>query len=322
MGGVVDSIFGGGGGDVETYSPAQIIGQFPGARSRILDGINFDTGLSTLDPNTGTINIDPTGRNLNLGGLDEFRTRTGETRAGLLGNQGAFMNARVAPLLDQLTKGRGALERNLNRTSVRGTLRDRSLLDYDIAGGRALGDQRALATAESLNAVNQLDNALFNASTGVGTNIFNQELSSLGLSTEAINNLNAIAANLTTGAASTAVASEAAAADADAARGANIAGAIGSALTAYGAYAAVPSSKHFKEDHGVVEHGVLDKLLDLDMHKWNYKGQESTHIGPWAEDFNAIIGKESQYIELVDVMGVMLMATKELIQEVRNAKSG
>lgn len=242
MGGVVDAIFGGGADSVETYSPAQVMAGYPTAQDYILGGLDIGTGYSAFDPLTGQISIDPTGRNLNLGGLSEFRTNIGQTRESLLGNQGAYMNARVNPLLEQLARGRAGLQRETARTGVRGTFRDRSLLDYDIAGERAAGDARALATNETLNAISQLDQALFNASTGVGTNIFNQEMASLGLSMDAINNLRAIAANLTTGAGSVASSTQAAAAQADQARSSALSGFLGTGLTAAGMYFGLPGA--------------------------------------------------------------------------------
>ena len=207
---------------------------FPLAQDKVLVGVGFDTGLSTIDPRTGQISVDPTGRNLQLDALGTFQGQLGDTRSSLLGNQGAFQQARVNPLLEQLALRRGERERDLSRTGVRGTFRDRSLQDFDIAGERAVGDQRAIATQESLTAINQLDAAGFAAGTGVGAQLFNQELQALGLSANTITALKAIAANLTTGAASIRANIGSAQATNDAQVGANIAGLLGSGATAAG----------------------------------------------------------------------------------------
>ena len=236
MGGVVDAIFGGGGDDVEGTNPRENVALFSDAQDRVLrDFGQFSTGLSTLDPRTGGISFDPTGRALNLGALGDFNANLGQTRNSLLGNQGAFMNARVNPLIDRLASGRGELSRGLNRTGVRGTFRQRALKDYDIAGERALGDARALATNDTLGALTALDQSLFNAGTGVGTNVFNQQMQELGLSIDTVNALKAIASNLATGASSTAAGASARAGELDQARQDNILGTLGTAAT-YAAY--------------------------------------------------------------------------------------
>jgi hypothetical protein len=234
MGGVVNSLFGSGGQNIKGTEPGKNIGMFPSSQYYINKNLNFDTGFSNLNPKTGQINIDPTGRNLNLGALGQYSQNLGQTRESLLGNQGAFMNARVNPLIESLAMGRGALQRDTARTGVRGTFRDQALQNYDIQGNRALADQRALATNDTLNALNVLDQSLFNAGTGVGTNLFNQELAALGLSANTIQALKSIASNLTTGSASTAAQASSAAAQADQARQDNILGALGGLFTGLG----------------------------------------------------------------------------------------
>jgi len=235
MGGVVDAIFGSGGSDVSGTDPKENIRLFGNAQDQILGGVDqFSTGFSSLDPRSGVINIDPTGRNLNLTSLGIFGQNLGQTRESLLGNQGAFMNARVNPLIEQLAAGRGQLERSINRTGVRGTLQNQALQNYDIAGNRAVADQRALATNDSLNALTTLDQLLFQGGTGVGQNITDQELATLGLSVDTVKVLKAIASNLATGAASTAADASAYAGKLDAARSGNILGTLGLGLLGFG----------------------------------------------------------------------------------------
>lgn len=238
MGGVVTGLVGGGGGlfggggSSVRADPGSTIKHYPYAQDAIFGNTSYSTPYSSLDPNTGLISIDPTGRNLNLSGLNTYAQNLGQTRESLLGNQGAFMQARVNPMLEQLAAGRGLLSRDLNRTGVRGTFRNQAMQNYDINAERAVADQRALATNETLNALNILDQNLFNAQTGVGTNIQNQEMAALGLSAETINSLKAIAANLTTGGASAGASASAAAAQADQAKQDNIMGTIGALGTA------------------------------------------------------------------------------------------
>ena len=205
---VTDALFG---KSPEAIAPERLVGLFDPSREQVFSGIpeeGFGTPFSTLNPRSGALSVDPLGRNLNLQGLDNFSSRIGQTRESLVGNQGAFINARVSPLLERLQAGRGQLQRGLGRTGVRGTFADRSLQDFDINAARAEGQARSLARQETDQAITALDQMLFGAETGVGQNVFNQEITSLGLSAEVINNLRAIAANLATNSGSSAVASQ------------------------------------------------------------------------------------------------------------------
>jgi hypothetical protein len=203
-------------------------------------GLDISSGLSGVNAGTGEVNIDPSGRALKIGALEQFNTNLGETRSSLLGNKGAFSDARVNPLVESLAKGRGALSRDLSRTGVRGTFRDRSLQDFDIAGNRAVGDQRALAEQESLNAINTIDQLSFNATSGTGTDIFNEELAKLGFGLDTINVINSLANNLAVGAGNIANSSAATSAISSQARSENITGLIGAGLSAFGSSPSAP----------------------------------------------------------------------------------
>ena len=160
------------------------------------------TPFSALDPGSGEVNIDPMARQLGLDAFGQFSGALGESRSALLGNQNAFERARVDPLLQQLMQGRAGRERELGRTGVRGTFRNRDLLDFDLASQRELGNARSIAAQDTINAVQAIDTMLFNAGTGTGLNIFNQELASLGLGIDTVNAINALAQGLSTSAAS------------------------------------------------------------------------------------------------------------------------
>jgi len=205
-----------------------------GGKTITIPGLNIRSGLSNVDAATGQVNIDPFGRDLRKNALGDFTGNVGETRNRLLGNQGAFNQARVNPLIETLGRGRGELSRGLSRTGVRGTFRDRALQDFDIAGERALGDQRAIAEQESLTAINSIDQLMFNASTGVATDSFNEELKSLDFGLDTINVINSLANNLAVGAANISSSSTANANLVSQARTENITGAIGAGLSAFG----------------------------------------------------------------------------------------
>jgi hypothetical protein len=197
-------------------------------------GLDISTPFSSVDAGTGEVSVDPLGRKLRMGALSGFEGKLGDTRRSLLGNKGAFQQARVNPLIDTLARGRGELGRGLSRTGVRGTFRDRALQDFDIAGERALGDQRAIAEQESLTAINSIDQMMFNAQTGVASETFNEELKQLGFGLDTINIINSLANNMAVGAGNIAQASSATQAAVDQAKRENITGAIGSGLSAFG----------------------------------------------------------------------------------------
>jgi hypothetical protein len=184
---------------------------------------------------------------MRTGALREFTGRLGETRSSLLGNRNAFNEARVNPLVETLGRGRGELSRGLSRTGVRGTFRDRALQDFDIAGERALGDQRAIAEQESITAINSIDQLMFNAKSGAATDAFNEELKALGFGLDTINIINTLANNLAVGAGGIAERGASSAALVNQARTENITGAIGAGLTAFGNLPKTPPAAPIQE---------------------------------------------------------------------------
>ena len=78
------------------------------------------------------------------------------------------------------------------------------------------------------------------------------------------------------------------------------------------------SSEKWKDDHGPTE-GLLDKLKNVRVNRWNYKGSRQKHVGPFAEEFNREFGIETddpRFINIIDALGVTLGAVKELNEKV------
>ena len=74
------------------------------------------------------------------------------------------------------------------------------------------------------------------------------------------------------------------------------------------------SSEKAKDKQGKVS-GLLDKLKSIRVEKWNYKGDEDAHIGPFAEEFNDTFGvgqNHRGHISVIDAIGVTLGAVKEI----------
>jgi hypothetical protein len=84
------------------------------------------------------------------------------------------------------------------------------------------------------------------------------------------------------------------------------------------ALAAVLSSEKAKDDHGKAG-SLLSKLEKVRVNRWNYKGDDDTHIGPFAEEFNRefkLDTKRPHMISIVDALGVTLGSVKELNEKV------
>jgi hypothetical protein len=91
---------------------------------------------------------------------------------------------------------------------------------------------------------------------------------------------------------------------------------------AAGGLAAGLCSRDFKDLTGEVDaEEVLEKLERMELHEWNYKGEEEQHFGPVAEDFNEAIGKESKYIQMIDGFGFLMAATKALAKRVQQLEA-
>lgn len=61
--------------------------------------------------------------------------------------------------------------------------------------------------------------------------------------------------------------------------------------------------------------GVLDGLKRLPIYNWRYRGDPTPHVGPMAQDFQEIFGVgDGKHLNLVDVVGVLLGAMKELAE--------
>ena len=81
-------------------------------------------------------------------------------------------------------------------------------------------------------------------------------------------------------------------------------------------FGAAASSKAFKENGRPIEQ-VLPRIAELKVEAWDYKDgidDGSTHIGPYAEDFQRLFGVgDGVSIHMTDAIGVCLLGIKELI---------
>ena len=90
------------------------------------------------------------------------------------------------------------------------------------------------------------------------------------------------------------------------------------------------SSRTFKTDFQSLDgEQILAQISSLPVESWRYKGSQSRHIGPYAEDFARILGVgnvredgtiDNKYLAASDVAGVALAGVKELIQQNQELK--
>jgi len=78
------------------------------------------------------------------------------------------------------------------------------------------------------------------------------------------------------------------------------------------------SSEELKHDHGH-EGKLLEKLKKVRVNRWQYKGDNKTHVGPFSEEFNREFGIDTDrpdMINVIDALGVTMGAIKELDKKV------
>jgi hypothetical protein len=89
------------------------------------------------------------------------------------------------------------------------------------------------------------------------------------------------------------------------------------------------SSREFKEDFRELNsQQVLEKIANLSVMKWSFKGTDEQHVGPVAEDFYDLFGlgvgdpkEDSKYIAASDMAGVSMVAIQELAQIVEELRA-
>ena len=71
--------------------------------------------------------------------------------------------------------------------------------------------------------------------------------------------------------------------------------------------------------HSISTLDVLDKLASVPIKRWQYKGQETKHIGPMAQDFYRAFGygQGPTTISAIDADGVSFAAIQALYEEIK-----
>ena len=74
-------------------------------------------------------------------------------------------------------------------------------------------------------------------------------------------------------------------------------------------------------DNNVNFKAILDHVDEIPITRWKYKGQEQTHISPFADDFRTFkLGSEANWdkIQMLDLVGVLYACVKGLKSEIKD----
>lgn len=76
--------------------------------------------------------------------------------------------------------------------------------------------------------------------------------------------------------------------------------------------------REVKDDHGAADTAATLKAVNsLPLHRWNYKGETQTHIGTFAQEFNAELGlPEAKTIHIIDMLGALIGSVQALTKRV------
>jgi hypothetical protein len=144
-------------------------------------GSRIDTSQTGPDRFKAGIFLDPDIRGLRGEELSGIRNLL----SSIQGERGSILDARLRPLEENLAGQTAGITRDLARRNVFGSLRNNEINNSNRSVQRQLGDARALANNDLINVESRL-----NAQIGESANeLFGQELSTLGLSQNAINTI-------------------------------------------------------------------------------------------------------------------------------------
>lgn len=282
--------FGGGGQDklqeklglrTPKYSGASVLGQ------------TFSSGASKIDSHGYSIDPSVTAnRKLGMQRADENILGIQASR-GTFGSEEEFMRSRLSPLVRGIETGAKKLVTRLDKTGVEGEFGTQSKRAFAQSAMKKYASGEAMAYEEYASILSGFDNSEKGALAArevIKSAAFAQEARAQGMSNDILYQLTAIDLK--------AEADYYNEKSADNAQKGNIIGIIGSIF----------SSRTFKHDKTTLDNQqVLKDMLKIKVEKWKYNGEDTEHIGCYAEDFNEKFGEEGEKtISVVDIIGVLM----------------
>ena len=295
-------------GSDEDDKLAQMLGLAPPSlRSRGV-GPTFTSGGSSIDE--FGVTIDPTitankERGLNMVGDSLSGLR--ESRQSALGSRQDFMKMRTDPLKQSSSNQRTNLQERQRKTGAGGEFGRQSVELFDTSAQQSLDQAEAGAfnEFESLSqSFDQSEGGLLRLQEAIGSADFAQQAQARGMSRDLLSQL--VDIHLTEEGIRTEKAT---------ARGAQ----TGAAVSIIGKFF---SSRTFKHDKQPLDNQqVLDSMMNLDVEKWKYNGEDVEHIGCYAEDFKEKFGvKGDKTISVVDIVGVLMASIQAQQEQINELK--
>lgn len=238
-----------------------------------------------------------------------------DARKDVVGNRNDFISRRTSGLRSDITKGGKALESRLNKTGVTGEFATQSKENYVTTAAQKLATGQLLASNELFGLegdFDKLEGGAVAVLKGLNSNDFAQKMQAAGMGDDLVRSLTQIqqrkAEEYTRkylAEAGEASAESGSRAQESAQEKASTQSLIGNIALGAAMFFSSRSFKHSMEP--VDNQEILDSMMELDVELWKYNGEDETHIGCYAEDFNEHFGeKGAKEIKVVDIVGVLM----------------
>lgn len=253
----------------------------------------IDPGRSTLTPEGVTIDPALTAEKEKQSALAASNLRkVQESRKNVIGDRSTFVGRKTSGLRDSIARSKEQLSERLQKTGVTGEFGEQSKetlkanADQKLASGELLASNELASLEGNFDLMEGGAAELLNK---IDINQFVQDMEARGLSQELKSKLLRIerGQDALSGAASQRKRER-----------------LGQVVM----LASVFSSRTFKYDMESLDNQqILDSMMELNVEKWKYNGEDESHIGCYAEDFNERFGiKDKKTIDVVDIIGVLM----------------
>lgn len=270
------------------------VGQEAQDEYRRKTGRLIDPGRSTLTPEGVTIDPALTAEKEKQSALAASNLRkVQESRKNVIGDRSTFVGRKTSGLRDSIARSKEQLSERLQKTGVTGEFGEQSKetlkanADQKLASGELLASNELASLEGNFDLMEGGAAELLNK---IDINQFVQDMEARGLSQELKSKLLRIerGQDALSGAASQRKRER-----------------LGQVVMLASVFS---SSRTFKYDMESLDNQqILDAMMELDVEKWKYNGEDESHIGCYAEDFNERFGiKDKKTIDVVDIIGVLM----------------
>jgi len=294
-------------GSSEDDLVAQRLGLAPPSLQSRGVGPTFTSGESSIDE--FGVTIDPAiaaRKERGIGMVGDSLSGLQQSRESL-GSRQDFISNRTNPLMQSTLNQRSNLRERQRKTGMSGEFGRQSTETFDINARRTMEQAQAGAfnEFESLSqSFDRSEGGLLRLQEAIGKADFAQQAQARGMSRDLLSQL--VDIHLTEQGIRT---------DKATARGEM----TGAGLSIIGKFF---SSRTFKHDKSPLDNQqILNSMMELNVEKWKYNGEEVEHIGCYAEDFNEKFGvKGEKTISVVDIVGVLMSSIQAQQEQINELK--